>query len=503
MRAALTLPTFALHSLLLACAFCSPWADGQTPPSGGAEAVAPASRAVVAPLPQRQQAVRERLARLEATLLSLSRALAEREPDKAEKLREALELIGQRGLRVKLERLVAMLRGAQFGDADRGQTAALADLEALLALLTSSGSDPDQRRAERQRLEQLKRQLRSIFDRQQETLQRTQALERAADPTRPDGPPPAESSQPASAPAPTPEDKRRAIRELERAQRDLQRETQDVARGMRPQKEGEREPAGAPETEQARQNMGGAADRLAEDQPRAATPQQEEALRNLQQALDNVDDALRQARREEAAETLAALQARFRGLLERELQILETTRALDAQPREGWTRAQQLQLTDAARTQVAAAEEISSLERMLRDEGTTVILPELTTQLQTDAGAIATRLSAADTGPATQAALEGVCAALREILEAIDAQRNEQEQQAESQEQQESDPDASTPLLPGSAELKLLRGAQLRINERTAQIAAQSAPGRETQLAELGERQRRLAELTQRMSERK
>lgn len=489
---------------LLMLGTCCALAAAQLPDPPSADR--PATEAGLA---QRQQAIRERLARLEATLLNLSRALAEREPDKAERLRDALELVGQQQLRGKLDRLVAQLRSGELADADRGQLAVLADLEALLTALTSAHGDLDRRRAERKRLEELKRELRGLFDRQAEALDRTRALDRPTDsPAQPSEQANETARQPGAegeAPAQPDDEKstarRRGIQELEREQRALQRQAEALQRNMRRQGAESPPDPGADDVERAGGQMGDAADRLAEPQPAAAAEQQEEALKNLQQAMDQLEDALRQVRREETAETLAALQIRFRALLERELQILETIRALDSKGAAAWTRADQLLLGESTDSQRGALAEVDTLHRILLDEGTTVILPELTMQLRADVSHVADRLDAADTGPATQQRLEEIADALREILGAIEAQREEQERQ--QQEGEEDGSEESQPLLPGSAELKLLRGAQVRIHQRTQAVSAETAETRESQLATLAERQKQLAETARRMNERR
>jgi ABC-type sugar transport system ATPase subunit len=60
-------------------------------------------------------------------------------------------------------------------------------------------------------------------------------------------------------------------------------------------------------------------------------------------------------------------------------------------------------------------------------------------------------------------------------------------------------------LLPESVELMLLRSAQMRINQRTADLSADSAasPEAAAELARLAARQQRLVEIARQMNERK
>jgi hypothetical protein len=63
------------------------------------------------------------------------------------------------------------------------------------------------------------------------------------------------------------------------------------------------------------------------------------------------------------------------------------------------------------------------------------------------------------------------------------------------------------PLLPGSAELKLLKSRQVGINRRTGALAEESGeaptPEQAAEFERLTERQRLLSDLTRKMNERK
>lgn len=443
--------------------------------SGGAPATAatPPEAATSAPastLSEQQNLVRDRLQRLEGLMLKLSRALEESEPDKAERLRDTLEQVGQRRVRTRADRLVALLREGKLSDASRDQEALLADLDAMLELLISNESVLDRRRAERQRLEQLKRAVRTLLDEQAERLSRTQSAAK---------------------------DDPNALEGLEDAQRETQRRTQDLNREMQP-KAGESRTPGTEQTERAAEHMQRAADRLGEHQQDAAEQEQQQALRNLQQAVDELEDALRQVRREEMEQTLAALEARFRAMLDSEKQVRSTVVELAAKDRGSWSRTDQLRLADATETQRKAGADCAAVERILVDEGTTVILPELVAQLAEDMNVVLLRLEESDPSAETQAALDSVIGRLEEIIAAVESRR-EQQEQADQQQQQPAGERGSQPLLPGSTELKLLRGWQQRLNQRTAALASEASGLGE--LTRLAERQRRLADLTRRMHE--
>ena len=124
---------------------------------------------------QRQQDIRQRLQELESRMNLLARVLAESEPDKADRLRTATDLCGQKQIKRRLDDIVFLVKSGDYSAAERAQGELLADLEEILQQLQDTGSDFDRKRAERERLERLKRGIQSLMQQQLEQLYRTQA----------------------------------------------------------------------------------------------------------------------------------------------------------------------------------------------------------------------------------------------------------------------------------------------------------------------------------------
>jgi hypothetical protein len=82
---------------------------------------------------------------------------------------------------------------------------------------------------------------------------------------------------------------------------------------------------------------------------------------------------------------------------------------------------------------------------------------------------VADRLEGLNVGPLTQTMQQEVLDTIEQLTEAVQRMQRENEQQQMQQQQQAQD-DQNTPLLPTSAELKLLRASQLRVNTRTRAI---------------------------------
>ncbi len=470
--------------LIAALWLVAPSAVGQTEPASSPESAVADEDASLA---KRQQVLRDRLQRLEGSMLKLSSLLAEREPEKAERLRDALKYTGSRRLKAQLRAVIELLESDQLSEADQRQEGLLADLDALLTLLTSSMNEAERRRAERRRLEQLKRTVRALLDDQTRLLQRTRQAEQRLD------------REGAEA-----RDVDDVLRELERLQRAARRQADGVGREMGKSEQPESETPGKPQIGRAARQMGSAADALGEGRPDEARSQQQEAVEQLQQALDELDDALRQVRREESEETLAALEARFRNMLNREQRVLAAVTALDEKGAENWTRVEQLRLAEATQAQHAVYDDCRSTLRILLDEGTTVIVPELLRQMADDMSEVASRLAGLDTSARTRLVLEDIIALLEEMLQAVEKKR-EDDARLEKEGQQQQSGNGARPLLPGSAELKLLRGSQLRLNERTLMLAGKDASDERhaRAMSQLGRRQRQLADLALQMNERK
>ncbi len=442
-------------------------------------------------LVDRQVAVREELGRFETRVLKLYQTLLESEPGQAHRLQDALDQLGELGVRARIDQIVDALQTSRLGDAEQMQQALLDDLTRVMDTLTNADSELDRLRSERERMEQLKRGIRTLMDEQAQALYRTQHLaEDSAQRQTTEGAPPAAN------------DPQAALRALEQMQRELQQRAAGLERDLKPAEQGGRNPGGEA-MRRAAEDMQSAGDRLGEQSAPEAVPEQKEALEQLQQALNELDDALRQVRREEQEQTLAAIEARLESLLTRERAIREGVQSLRARAPSQWERAEQLRLGELSGQQRAVQEDCQRLVTILSDEGTTVIVPELLRQAAADLAQVASRLEAADVGDATLATIDGVIALLEEILAATQQQNDARDGQRppSSNQPQSRQGDA---LLPGSTELKLLRSQQLRVNERSrALVAAAGENERNVQeLRTLADRQRVLVEMARRMHER-
>ena len=247
-----------------------------------------------------------------------------------------------------------------------------------------------------------------------------------------------------------------------------------------------------------------------EEQPQNASGKQQDAIDELQQALEEIEQVLAQLREEEREELLAALEARFREILERHRPITSTTIDLEGvRDTREWTRADRLRLTDVTLEEKTLAELVRVAHEILVEDGTTVIFPRVVSGLRDDMLNVQQRLAAERTDAFTQSLEKEIERTLEEIIEALQRAQEQQQAQQSQQSQQQDQQQQLQPLVPDSAELKLLKAAQLRVNRRTATFDEARPPAErpldteaKTQLQKITQRQAEVAEMTQEMVER-
>jgi hypothetical protein len=298
------------------------------------------------------------------------------------------------------------------------------------------------------------------------------------------------------------------------AQRETAQQTEDLAKRM----EGE-SPSGQPNSgERNAPKPGGqhareavphqkkAADELNQKAPRLAAEQQKQAVEKLRRALKDVEDALEQLRKEQQEELLAALETRFAAMLAKQIEIGKQTNALDDVGRANWSRAQQLELAEAARQQTWVADEAETALKIIREDATTIAVPQIVEQIRDDAQHAAGRLTAADTGSNVRQTQEAIIAALQDLLDAV-RQMQSKNQAGQDGGEEGMTTDQPPPLMPGSAELKLLRNSQIRLNgltedlHRQRVLPDQSPAGLSERISSLAARQAALVKMARDLAE--
>jgi hypothetical protein len=298
------------------------------------------------------------------------------------------------------------------------------------------------------------------------------------------------------------------VKRLADRQSALQEQTRDLHRAMQRDAEGSLPAPGREQVGEAGNNMQQAAQDLRADDADAAAQAQDAALAELARAREQLAERLAQVREEERIETLSNVATRIEALLTQERVIREALGKLAPTPAHQWTVAQQELLLETSERHLRVIADARALLRLLRDEGTTIVLPDLVALLLRDLEEGSTSLVARDVSQPTLDLFDEIVLQLEQMLAAVQ-QEQDAAQSDQNGEQTPSRPQSGQsdqqPLMERSAEFRLLRMTQERINARTerlAEAAPEEDPFLPDRFDQVGRRQAELAELTAGIMER-
>ena len=274
-----------------------------------------------------------------------------------------------------------------------------------------------------------------------------------------------------------------------------------------PQAESEKQPqqqqrtAGRQELDQARRQMEQAIEEL-KKKSNKASEKQDEALAELLKAKERLEEILRQLREEEKEMMLAALEARLRDMLGRQINVLNGTVGLAAVPEAQRTDKHRSRAVELARNQDEVALLGSKVITLLKEEGSSIAFPEALVQMRDDMLTVARRLERVDVGEITVGIEKDIVESLEEILEALqkEIEKSKDKKQQPQQGQQGQQQDQG--LVDILSELKMLRSLQYRVNRRTKQLGRlvegeqASDPDLRAQLQSLSQRQAKIQQST-------
>jgi hypothetical protein len=250
--------------------------------------------------------------------------------------------------------------------------------------------------------------------------------------------------------------------------------------------------------DEARQRMQEAEEKLKEAQKQGAIEKQEQAIRELEQAKADLEEILRQLRKEEIARTLAMLEARFKKMLEMQIEVYDGTMRLDQVPEAERTHNQEIEASRLSNRELQIVVEADKALALLHEDGTAVALPEAIDQMRGDMRQVVDRLSQAKVGKITQSIEQDIIAALKETIEALKKAQKDQENKKDKPPQQQDGQPQDPPLVDVLAELKMIRALQLRINSRTERYS-KLIEGEQAEQADLLDALEKLAERQERI----
>jgi hypothetical protein len=263
--------------------------------------------------------------------------------------------------------------------------------------------------------------------------------------------------------------------------------------------------AGKPKVDEAQAQMQQAAENLEDNQAEPANDQQKKAEENLKQALAEIEERLNQLREETREERLARLEARFLEMLLRQQDLRGRTEVLDDKlvSLQKQTVRDRLILIELSTQQEELAELCQLAYDLLLEDGTSVVFPEIVAEVKQDMLQASGLLKDRQTGGLVQLLHREIESTLDELLSALKQSKNQGGEGGGG----EGGGGGEQPLVKRSAELKMLRAAQLRVNRKTRQLNEINiqdllpADQLNSELQRLAGRQSDIIEMTQRLIE--
>ena len=267
------------------------------------------------------------------------------------------------------------------------------------------------------------------------------------------------------------QDQRRTERKTDDLAKDMKnspksgQQGQDGQQGQAGQQNPKQQP-GQQSVQRAQKAMQNASGDLSDQDPKKAARQQKKAEEELDKALREIEERLDQLREETRAEKLARLEARFREMLVRQQIATIVTMELDDKKNHlGALRRRDLITMLRLSTEELEISELGQQAYdLLLEDGTSIVFPEMVQHVREDLGRVAQFLESEQIGLLTQMIQREIEASIEEMLEAL------KKSSKEGGGGGGGGGGGNQPLLQKSAELKMLRAAQLRINSVTRQF---------------------------------
>jgi hypothetical protein len=233
---------------------------------------------------------------------------------------------------------------------------------------------------------------------------------------------------------------------------------------------------GQGQVEGAKQAMQRASRNLRGKSAKRANSDQKEAVDRLKQAQEQLEEALRQLREEEQLMLLDAIERRLNKMLRDQMTIRTNTIALNLRVKDAAKANRKPARADIDRArqlgdgESGIAAEAEKLLDMMREEGSTVVIPDVIADMQKDLDLLAVRLKKMLAGTYSQEIQTDIIQTLKELIEVIKEERERKQGGGGGGGGGEQEGEQDEPLLPNSAELKMLRSLQSRVNRRTTRF---------------------------------
>ena len=301
--------------------------------------------------------------------------------------------------------------------------------------------------------------------------------------------------------------------QLAKKQEQTKIETDQLAEDMEKSESGEdgqgQPTPGRQAVQQAVPKQRAAAGQLKEMKAGKAKQDQQDAKEQLERAREQLEEALAQLRQQLQEEVLRSLEERLGLMLDEQKKITASTRLIHSQKQDSLVPGNTVSAVLTRRTEADAAAELElSAEahaalKLLEEDGTTAVFPEFVIEIRDDLNNIGIRLQDGKTGATTQGMQEEVEVMLTLLIDSLRKQIEENQGQGGPPDPFGGEP----PLVPRSAELKLILKLQTRVHERTVTYDnTVPEPERTTEeavdnAAEIAKKEARVKELTNKLAD--
>ncbi len=252
------------------------------------------------------------------------------------------------------------------------------------------------------------------------------------------------------------------VKAMEKAPQAKKSENDEGGKGQQPKQPGQQQ------MEQAGNAQQKAADNMQQNDSQQAQEQQKQAEKKMEEALEEIEERLSQLREETNEEKLARLEARFREMLDRQnIASVMTIEIEDKRSNLG-----QVRLRDELLILRLATEELEIRELgqqaydLLLEDGTSIVFPEVVQDLRTELASAADLLQSQKTDAYTQLVQKEIETTIQDLLDALKKIQQEKKNGGGGG----GGGGGKQPLLKKSAELKILRMRQRRLNRRTKKL---------------------------------
>ncbi|QDT56834.1 hypothetical protein Pan44_48940 [Caulifigura coniformis] len=212
------------------------------------------------------------------------------------------------------------------------------------------------------------------------------------------------------------------------------------------------------------ESMASAASSLKKKSPGAAAAEQKKAEDQLNEAKKEVEKRLAELGEKPEDEALERLETIFTEMLARQQPVTTQTSEFH-QERQGaqgeLRRAERITIRRLSQEESELAEMAGKALKLIEEDGTTISFPVIVSDMQESLMQISNRIEKQETGETTQTMQKEVEKTLEELIEALKVARKGGGGGGKG------GGNCKPCLLPNTAELKLLRQLQLRINRRT------------------------------------